>query len=99
MPRIWKIEARRYNSKILYWPVNKLRESSQSGIVRVKDGNGATSSDKEGVTERWAEHFENVLNQDRVAATCIGENKKVCDALDVKKKNLARKKQRQYKKE
>ena len=29
-----------YNSKILYWYVNKLRERSQSGLVPVKDSNG-----------------------------------------------------------
>ena len=39
-------EARRYNSKILYWYVNKLRRSTQSGLVPVKDRNGATFSGK-----------------------------------------------------
>ena len=29
--------ARRHNSKILCWHVNKLRGSSQSGLVPVKD--------------------------------------------------------------
>ena len=29
--------VRRYSSKILYWHVNKLKESSQSGLVPVKD--------------------------------------------------------------
>ena len=38
--------ARRHNSKILFWHVNKLRGSSQSGLVPVKDRNGATISDK-----------------------------------------------------
>ena len=76
--------ARRHISKILYWRVNKLRESSQSGLVPVKDNNGATISDKERVKERWAEHFENVLNRDRVAGKDIEENEKVCDTLDVK---------------
>ena len=37
--------ARRHNSKILYWHVNKLIGSSQSGLVPVKDRNGATISD------------------------------------------------------
>ena len=41
--------ARRHNSKILYWHVNKLKGSSQSGLVPVKDRNGATISDKEKV--------------------------------------------------
>ena len=36
--------ARRHNSKILYWLVNKLRGSRQSGLVPVKDRNGATIS-------------------------------------------------------
>ena len=76
--------ARRHNSKILYWQVNKLRGSSQSGLVPVKDRNGATISDKERVKERWVEHFENVLNRDTVAGKDIDENEKVCDTLDVK---------------
>ena len=58
--------ARRHNSKILYWYVNKLRGSSQSRLVSIKDRNGATTSCKERVKERWAEHFENMLNRDRV---------------------------------
>ena len=58
--------------------------SSQSGLVPVKDRNGATFSDKEKVKERWVEHFENVLNQDTVAGKDIDENEKVCDTLDVK---------------
>ena len=41
--------ARRHNIKILYWHVNKLKESSQSGLVPVKDRNRATISDKEKV--------------------------------------------------
>ena len=43
--------ARRYDSKILYWHVNKLRGSSQSGLVPVKDESRATISDKERVIE------------------------------------------------
>ena len=57
--------ARRHNSKILQWHVNKLRGRSPSGLVPVKDRNGATISGKERVEERWAEHFENVLDRDR----------------------------------
>ena len=49
--------------KVLYWPINKLRGSSQSGLVPVNDRNGAPISDKERVKERWAEYFENVLNR------------------------------------
>ena len=59
--------ARRHDSKTLNWHVNKLRGNSQSGLVPVKDRNGATISDKARVKERWEEHFENVLNQDTVA--------------------------------
>ena len=44
--------ARRYNSKKFYWYVKKLRGTSQSSLVPVKDRNGATISDKEGVKER-----------------------------------------------
>ena len=69
--------ARRHNSKMLYWHVNKLIGSSQYGLVQVKDRNGAIISDKERVKERWANHFENVLlSQDRVARKDIEENKK-----------------------
>ena len=32
--------ARRHNSKILYWHINKLSGSSQSGLIPVKDRNG-----------------------------------------------------------
>ena len=45
--------ARRHNSKIFYWHANKLRGSSQSGLVFAKDMNGATVNDKERVKERW----------------------------------------------
>ena len=76
--------SRRHNSKILYWHVNKLRGSSQSRLGLVKDRNGAAISDKEKTKERWAEHFENSLNRDRVEGRDIEENEKVCDTLDVK---------------
>ena len=36
--------GRRHNSKILYWHVDTLRASSQSGLVPVKDMNGASIS-------------------------------------------------------
>ena len=68
--------ARQHNSKILYWHVNKLRGSSQSGLVPVKGRNRAIISDKERVKERWAEYFENVVNRERVAGKDIEENKK-----------------------
>jgi len=61
-----------------------LKGSSQSGLVPVKDRNGATISDKEKVKERWVEHFENVLNRDTVVGKDIDENEKVSDTLDVK---------------
>ena len=76
--------ARRHNSKILYWHVNKLRGSSQSGIVPIKDGNRATINNKERVKKRWIEHFENVLKRDSVTGKDIEENEKVCETLDVK---------------
>ena len=59
--------ARQYNSKILYWHVHKLRGNSQSGLVPVKGRSGATIRDDGRVKDRWAEHFENVLNRDTVA--------------------------------
>ena len=76
--------TRRHNSKIFYWHVNKLRGSSQSGLIPVEDRNGATISDKERVKETWVEHSENVLNRDTVAGKDIEENEKVCDTLDMK---------------
>ena len=76
--------ARRHNSKILYWHVNKLKGSSQSWLVPVKDRKGATISGKEKVKERWVEHFENVLNRDTVAGKDKDKNEKVRDTLDVK---------------
>jgi hypothetical protein len=44
--------AIRHNSKILYWHVNKFRESSQSGLVPIKDRKEATISYKERLKER-----------------------------------------------
>ena len=38
--------ARRHNNKILYWHVNKLRGSSQSKVVPVKDRNEITIIDR-----------------------------------------------------
>ena len=67
------------------WHFNKLKGSSQSGLVPVKDRNGATISVKERVKERWVEYFENVLNRETVAGKDIEENKNVCDTWDVKK--------------
>ena len=61
-----------------------MKGSSRSGLVPIKDRNGATISDKEKVKERRVEHFENVLNQETVAGKDIDENEKVCDTLDVK---------------
>ena len=69
--------AKRHNSKILYWYVNKLKGSSQSRLVPVKDRNGAKISDKERFKERQAEHFDNMLIRDTVAGKDIEENEKV----------------------
>ena len=71
-------------SRILYWHVNKLRWSSQSRLIPVKERNGAISSDNERVKGRWAKHFENFPNRDRVVGKDIDENENVCDTLDVK---------------
>ena len=48
------------------------------------NGDGDKISDKKRIKERWAEHFENVLNQNRATGKDIEENEKVCDILDVK---------------
>jgi len=45
-------EARRHNSRILYWHINKLIGRSQPGLVPVKDRNGATVSDKGRIKDR-----------------------------------------------
>jgi hypothetical protein len=58
--------ASQHNSKALFGNVNKFKGSSQSGSVPFYDRNRIRISDKERVKERWAEYFENVLNQDRV---------------------------------
>jgi hypothetical protein len=68
----------------LYWQVNKLKGSSQSGLLLVKGRNGVTISDKKSVKERRAEHFENVLNWDKVIGKEMKENEKNCDTLYVK---------------
>ena len=54
--------VRRHDSKILYRHANKLRRSSQSGLVPVKldRSNGASIRSKENAKERLTEHFENV---------------------------------------
>ena len=71
--------AKRYNSKISCWQVNKLRGSSQSRLVPVKDRNGATITDKERVKERQGDHCESVGNWDRVAGKDKEQNEKVRD--------------------
>ena len=50
----------------------------------LKMGKGATSSGKERAKEKWADQFENSLNQNRVTRKDIEENEEVCDTLDVK---------------
>jgi len=55
--------ARQHNTKILCWYVNKLRGSSQSGFVPVKDRNGATLRKP---LKRYVKQFENEVNRDRV---------------------------------
>ena len=47
------------------------------------NGDGDKISDKKRVKERWAEHFENVLNQNRANGKDIERNEKV-DILNVK---------------
>ena len=69
--------ARRHISKILHWHVNKFIASSQPGLAKVKDRNGATIINKERVKGRWAEHFEDLLNQNGVAGKDTVENEKV----------------------
>ena len=48
------------------------------------NGDGDKINDKKRVKERLAEHFQNVLNQNRATGKDIEENEKVCDILDVK---------------
>jgi hypothetical protein len=44
--------ARRRNSTILCWHINKLRGSSKSGVIPVKEGKGVRISDNERVKLR-----------------------------------------------
>ena len=84
LPRMWKMQL---DGIIVKYCTDMLINSEgvvNLDFVTVKDRNGATISDKERVKERWAEHFENLLNRDRVAGKDIEENEKVCDTLDVK---------------
>jgi hypothetical protein len=67
----------------LHWYVKKLRGSSQSGLFPVRDRNRTAISDTERPKERWADHFENVLNQDRVTGKETEVNGKVCDTLNM----------------
>ena len=75
IPKDLEDAARRHNSKIFYWHVNKFRGSSQSRLVIVKYSNGAVISDKRRFKER---------NRDRVTGKDTEENEKVCDTWDVK---------------
>ena len=61
-----------------------MRENSQSGLVSVKDKNRDTIRDNKRVKEEWVEHFQNVLNLNRVTGEYIENNEKVDDTLDVK---------------
>jgi len=76
--------AGRHNNRIFYRHVNTLKGGSQFVLVPVKDRNGGTIIDKERVKEKWATHFWNMLNRDRIARKNIEENEKNCDTLDVK---------------
>ena len=65
-----------------------MRGSSPSELFPVKNRKEATISDKERVKKRWVEHFENVLNRERIAGKDIdfvGEKKKnigeLCDHM------------------
>ena len=79
--------VRRHNSINIVLDVNKLRENCRSGLVPVKGRNGVTISDKQRVKEeKWAEHFETVLNRDRFVGKEIEENeKKGCDTWMLRK--------------
>ena len=59
--------VRWHNGRIFYRYVNKLRATSQSEHNPVKYRNRVWISDKKRVKKRWAEHFENVWNHNRVA--------------------------------
>ena len=78
-----------YN-KILYWHVNRLKRSSQSGPTRVKDGDGASVTHKEFFQERWAKYFENVLNHDKVEGNTIKKLTSVSIVCKCNKINLVR---------
>ena len=56
--------TRLHTSKILYCNIKKLGRNRQSGLVTVKDRNGATTNDKKSTKEGFSEHSDNVLNRD-----------------------------------
>jgi len=83
LPKIWNIKARWH--KVLCWEVNKLRGSSQYGLVPVEDRSVVIITHKEKVKERWAEHLKNAINLDGVAGkTQNFVHKKCCNTLGVK---------------
>ena len=53
-------------------------DDSQSGLVPIKD-----KIDKEKAKERWVEHFENLLNRDKVTGNDIEKNERVFNNLKV----------------
>ena len=43
-----------------------------------------SNSHNQRVKERWAEHFENVLNHNEVTGNDIEKNEKFCDSFELK---------------
>ena len=81
--------AQWHNNKKWYWHVKKLKVKSLSGLAPVKDRNGATTSNKERIKEKWVKHFENVLNHDIVIGKDVEKVEEVWDTLDVKEESFS----------
>ncbi|XP_065584387.1 uncharacterized protein LOC136043406 [Artemia franciscana] len=62
---------RKGDSKTLYRLTNEMVGKQSSRITLVKDENGSIISDPEKIDERWASHFEKLLNRPR---TCDQAN-------------------------
>ena len=70
------MKTSRYNNQILYLRVKKLRMSSHSKLVLIKNRNGASISDKERVKERWTENLWNVINRDKYTGNVLEKNER-----------------------
>ena len=81
--------AKQHNSKIFYWHFNKLRGSSHSEDLPVKNKNGAFISDKKSFKGWRAEYFGNMLNSHKFMENGLKTNENISDNLKGKKNYFA----------